>query len=76
MNKYYINVCCLVGGLFSPIQKPNKVDDSDFEITFIDMFKHHLGRKPTTKELQKFKTKEEIYVDDGDVTYIFYHETI
>ena len=75
MDKFCVNVCCLVGGVYSSIQEPNKVDDSDLEITFDDMFKHHLGRKPTKKEFESFKSKKEISVIDREITYIFYYET-
>ena len=77
MDKFCVNVMCLVGGCWAPIQNPNFVEgDSDLELTFNDMFNHNLGRKPTDAEVYDFKSKKEISIVDREVTYIFYYETL
>ena len=77
MDKFCVNVMCLVGGVWSPIQNPNFIEgESDLELTFNDMFNHNLGRKPTDAEVYDFKSKKEISVVDREITYIFYYETL
>lgn len=47
-------------------------DETEAVETFKDAFKHHIGRKPTNTQIDIFKKFENVFVEDGDITYIFY----
>lgn len=47
-------------------------DETEAVETFKDAFKHHIGRKPTKTQIDSFKKFENVFVENGDVTYLFY----
>jgi hypothetical protein len=46
--------------------------EDEVMITFIDVFKHHLGRKPTSKQIKNLMESDIVYAKSGNIKYRFY----
>ena len=55
------------------LERPDVCKDETEAIeTFKDAFKHHIGRKPNETQIDSFKKFKNVFVEDGDITYVFY----
>lgn len=55
------------------LERPDVCKDETEAIeTFKDAFKHHIGGKPNKTQIDIFKKFENVFVEDGDMTYIFF----
>ena len=74
--RYTIHKCCKIKS------NPNRIldlecpdvckDETESVETFKDAFKHHIGRKPNKTQIDIFKRFETVFVEDGDITYVFF----
>ena len=74
--KYTIHKCCKLKS------NPNRIFDlecpdycgneKEASVSFKYAYKHHTGQYPTKEERERFLKFENIFVENGDVIYIFF----
>jgi hypothetical protein len=74
--RYIIHKCCKLNS------NPNRIFDlecpdycdneKEASTTFKDAFRHHIGVYPTKEQIERFLSFDNIFVEQNDVTYIFY----
>ena len=74
--RYIIHKCCKLNSnpnnIFD-LERPDVCkDETEVVETFKDAFKHHIGRKPNENQIDIFKKFENVFVEEGEITYIFY----
>lgn len=74
--RYIIHKCCKTKS------NPQKIFDLECPdycgnekeaiISFKYAFRHHIGVYPTKEQRDRFLSFDNIFVEDGDITYVFY----